>query len=159
MKKYISLMAGIFFSTPIYAESYVYGGEAHFKGALINQSCSVLIDNPASISIKALQSPIQFHFLGCSVDYYSNIVVGLSELNKPDKEIFYTVQSAKNNFDQQVNISGRDSRYSNHKFIRHIDLPEDYDNTSKKSVRVFLNQSLKNTSNQSPLFLLSIFYP
>ena len=64
MKKYITLIAGILVSTHIYAESYVFGGRAHFQGVLINQSCSILIENNAAVSIKTpiLQFKSIFHY-------------------------------------------------------------------------------------------------
>ena len=86
MKKYITLIIGILVSTHIYAESYVFGGRAHFQGVLINQSCSILIENNAAVSIKTPNSPIQINFSLCPVSIYDNLAIGLSEQNSPDKQ-------------------------------------------------------------------------
>lgn len=159
MKRYITLTAGILVSTHIYAESYIFGGKAQFLGVLLNQSCSIFIDSSAYTSIKASQPPIQIHFSTCSVDYYNNLLISLSEPNQLKKEMFTTTAQTKNDFDKEINMQSTEQIRQGQKLIQHIDLPQNYDNDSRKSVRVYLNQSFENSSVQAPHFLISVFYP
>lgn len=159
MKRYITLIAGILANTHIYAESYVFGGKAQFMGVLLNQSCSIFIESSAYASIKASQPPIQIHFSTCSVDYYNNLLISLSEPNQLKKEMFTTTAQAKNDFDKEINVQSTEQILQGQKFIQHIDLPKNYDDDSRKSVGVYLNQSFENSMIQTPHFLISIFYP
>ncbi|MFW1948058.1 hypothetical protein ACG907_09120 [Acinetobacter bereziniae] len=159
MKRYITLIAGILASTHIYAESYVFGGKAQFLGVLLNQSCSIFIESSAYTSIKTSQPPIQIHFSTCSVDYYNNLLISLSEPNQFQKEMFTTTVQTKNDFDQEINMRSIEQTGQGQKFIQHIDLPKNYDDDSRKSVRVYLNQTFENSSVQAPHFLISVFYP
>lgn len=157
MKKYIALIAGISVCTHIYAESYVFGGRAQFLGALLNQSCSISFETSASA--KAPQSPIKIHFSTCSVDYYNNIIISLSEPDQVKKEMFYTVSQTKKDFDKQIKIQSAENARLGQKFIQHVDLPKHYDDDSTKSVRVYLNKPFENSPAQAPHFLISVFYP
>ncbi|MBJ9372084.1 hypothetical protein [Acinetobacter sp. TGL-Y2] len=159
MKKYITLIAGILVSTHIYAESYVFGGKAQFLGALLNQSCSISIESIVDTSTRAPQSPIQINFSTCSVDYYSNLIISLSEPNQLKKEMFTTTAQTKSEFDKEINIQSAEHKRLGEKFIQHIDLPKHYDDESPKSVRVYLNKSFEDSPTQAPHFLISIFYP
>lgn len=159
MKRYITLIAGILVSTHIYAESYVFGGKAQFLGALLNQSCSIVIESTTYASMGAPQSPIQIHFSTCSVDYYNNLIISLSEPNQLKKEMFYTTAQTSNDFDKEINIQSAEYKRLGQKFIQHIDLPKHYDDESPKSVRVYLNTPFENSSTQAPHYLISVFYP
>lgn len=159
MKKYIALITGILASTHIYAESYVFGGKAQFLGVLLNQSCSIFIESSAYASIKTSQPPIQIHFSTCSVDYYNNLLISLSEPNQLKKEMFTTTVQTKNDFDKEINVQSTEHVRQGQNFIQHIDLPKNYDDDSRKSVGVYLNQSFKSPTVQAPHFLISIFYP
>lgn len=161
MKKYITLIAGILVSTHSYAESYVFGGRAHFQGVLINQSCSILIENNAAVSIKTPNSPIQINFSLCPVSIYDNLAIGLSEQNKPTHEMFYTDPKARNDFDinQELNIQSLEQTGLDQKFIRQIDRPERYDSFAKNRIGILLNQTSEKSSAQASNILISVFYP
>jgi hypothetical protein len=159
MKRYITLIAGILVSTHIYAESYIFGGKAQFLGALLNQSCSISIESTAYASTRAPQSPIQIHFSTCSVDYYNNLIITLSEPNQLKKEKFAETVQTKNDFDKEINIQSSEYKHLGRKFIQHIDLPKHYDDESPKSVQVYLNKPFEDSPTQAPHFLISIFYP
>jgi type 1 fimbria pilin len=160
MKKYITLITGILLTTDICAESYIYNGKAQFLGVLVNPSCSVLIRNPASIFIEPSKSPIQIHFSTCSIDYYKNITVSLSEQNKLKKEIFHTDIQVKNNLNKKTNTQSNESISFDQNFIRRIDQPQYNPNDSNQDIHVFLNKPAKFLSIQAaPLILISISYP
>ncbi len=161
MKKYITLIAGILVNTHIYAESYVFGGKAHFQGVLINQSCSILIENNTAVSIKTPNSSIQINFSLCPVSIYDNLAIGLSEQNKPSYEMFYTDPKARNDFDihQELNIQGLQQTRLDQKFIRQIDRPERYDSFTKNKIGILFNQTSEKSSAQASNILISVFYP
>ena len=159
MKRYITLIAGILVSTHIYAESYVFGGKAQFLGALLNQSCAIAIESTVYTSTRAPQSPIQIHFSACPVDYYDNLIISLSEPNQLKKEMFSTTAQTLNDFDKEINVQDAEYKRLGQKFIQHIDLPKHDGSDAPKSVRVYLNKPVENSSVQAPHFLIAVFYP
>lgn len=161
MKKYITLLTAMLIITNIHAESYIWGGRAHFQGVLINPSCSVSIENQALVSIKTPNFPIQIHFSLCPENIYNNLIIGVSEQNKSAQELIYTVPKTKNDFDfnQGLNVQTIEHKNLQPKFIHHIELPTQYDDFLDKSIAVFLNQMQWNSSAHMPNILISIFYP
>lgn len=161
MKKYIIIISGILVSTHTPAESYVFGGKAHFEGVLINQSCSILVENNTSVSIKTPNTPVQINFSMCSVSTYDNIGIGLSKHNQSVREFFYTDAKTKINLNSNKKIELESSLRpnSNQKMIHKIDLPKHYDHFSKNSIAIRLNPESENTYDQKSNFLISIFYP
>ena len=163
MKKYITLLATMLITTHMYADGYVFGGRAHFQGVLINSSCSVLVENPTLVSIGTPDLPIQIHFSLCPVGIYNNLAIGLSEQNKSTEEVFYTNPQTQqeNDFEHHQDLNVRNiepiSRHS--KLIRHIDLPDQYYDFSKKSIGVSLNQIQGNSPVHASNILISVFYP
>lgn len=143
------------------AESYVFGGRAHFQGVLINQGCSVLVHNPLSTQIETPTSPIEVNFSLCPVGIYDNLTISLSELESPQKGEFFI--DAKNRkviyLNNELNIPSLDSISAKQQFIRHIDLPEQYDSFSKNTMDIFLNKPYRDPSVMTSNILISVFYP
>ncbi|MDR0235327.1 hypothetical protein [Acinetobacter sp.] len=159
MKKYMILIAGILVSTHIYADSYVFGGRAHFYGVLVNQSCSISIEETARDAIKTPYSPIQVHFSLCSDSIYDNLAIGLSKQNKQNRELFFTSPHAKNDIEKENNLQNFEALRNDQKLIHHIDQTTHYDSISTTSVNIFLQPTLENVLKQSPNILISVFYP
>ena len=161
MKKCITLIVGILVSTHIYAESYVFGGKAHFQGVLINQGCSVLIKNNAASNITTPDSPIEIIFSFCPVSIYDNLTIGLSEHNKPINEMFHTDIKVKSEFNinKELNINDLKQHRMVHKFIREIDRPKNYESLAKNSIGILFNPLPERPPTQASNLLISVFYP
>jgi hypothetical protein len=159
MKKYMILIAGVLLNTHLYADSYVFGGRAHFYGALVNQSCSISFEQTVQDVIEAPESPIQLHFSLCTDSIYDNLAIGLSKQNKQVPEIFFKFPQAKNDLDKEINIQNFESMSRGQSFISQFDQKTHYGAISTKSVNLFLQPTLKSSLNQSPNILISIFYP
>ncbi len=160
-KKCLVFTIGILVISNSFAESYVFGGRAHFQGVLINQGCSILVEKNMPIHVKTPTLPVHVNFSLCPVGIYDNLTISLSELDRPLKRVFYF--DAKNQnviyLNNELNIPSLDFIDSNKEFIRHIDLPSHYDSFSKNTMGIFLNQGNPNASTQASNILISVFYP
>ncbi len=158
MKKYITLFAGILVCSHIHADSYVFGGQAHFRGVLVHESCAVSVEK-ARVTTETPYLPVQIHFSLCPMSIYDNLAIGLSEANKHTHEIFFTTPQAKNDFDKEINIQGDEYISLGQRLIQSVALPKDDKNIREKSVNVFLNQSIEEPFTPSQHVLISVFYP
>ncbi|ENV91981.1 hypothetical protein P7L54_16380 [Acinetobacter bereziniae] len=158
MKKYITLFAGILVCSHIYADSYVFGGRAHFRGVLVHESCAISVEKNR-LTTKTPHIPVQIHFSFCPMSIYDNLAIGLSEPNKHTQEIFFTTPQAKNDFDKEINIQGYEYISIGQRLIQYITLPKDDQNIKEKSINLFINHNFENTLAQSQHILISVFYP
>ncbi len=158
MKKYVILIAGVLLNTHLYADSYVFGGRAHFYGALVNQSCSISFEQTVQDVIEAPQS--LFNFIFRYAPTVSTIILQLVYLSKINKfQRFFKSPQAKNDLDKEINIQNFESMSRGQSFISQFDHKTHYGAISTKSVNIFLQPTLKSSLNQSPNILISIFYP
>lgn len=143
------------------AESYVFGGRAHFQGVLMNQGCSVLVSKEQSPNIKTPTIPIEVNFSLCPVGIYDNLTISLSELESLTKGEFYIDAQNRNviYLNNELNIPSLNLINVNQRFIHHIDLPTEYDSFSKNTMSIFMNQSYPEKSTLSSNILISVFYP
>lgn len=161
LTKYMIFIGTVLVGSNAFAESYVFGGRAHFQGVLLNQSCSILVERKKPAETKTPNLPVYVNFSLCPVGIYDNLTISLSELDRPLKSEFYL--DAKNQhviyLNNELNIPSLDFVNSNKEFIRHIDLPTQYDRFSKNTMGIFLNQGGKGTSQPASNILISVFYP
>ncbi len=159
--KYVIFVGAVWIGCNAFAESYVFGGRAHFQGVLFNQSCSILVERKEPADTKTPTLPVYVNFSLCPVGIFDNLTISLSELDRPLKSEFYL--DAKNQnviyLNNELNIPSLDFINSNKEFIQHIDLPTHYDRFSKNTMGIFLNQGGKDTFQQASNILISVFYP
>lgn len=81
MNKYLTVLVGIFVFQSAFADSYVFGGRAHFNGTLVNPGCSFSQDS----NLKHLASVNQNHFLelnvsNCASTIYYNLAIAVKDI-------------------------------------------------------------------------------
>ncbi|MFW1745486.1 hypothetical protein ACG9XW_04555 [Acinetobacter guillouiae] len=74
----VCLLLSMFVVFNVHSASYLFGGRAHFQGALINQSCLILVRDTASVNFNRGFRVIPASFKVCPRDVYKNIDVVLS---------------------------------------------------------------------------------
>lgn len=82
MNKYLSVVVGVLLSVESYADSYVFGGRAHFNGSLVNPSCAfTLANNLKHLSHSVAEAQLQLNVSDCSSMTYYNLVIALADAN------------------------------------------------------------------------------
>ncbi|WP_151752066.1 hypothetical protein [Acinetobacter bereziniae] len=82
MNKYLTALVGMFLFQSAFADSYVFGGRAHFSGSLVNPSClfaqkshSKLVEN------RETESDLELSVSNCSSTVYYNLAIALKDAN------------------------------------------------------------------------------
>lgn len=125
-----------------YAESYVFGGRAHFQGALVNQGCLMLVHTK---DIRLIHFNRKFKVFPTSItecpqDVYRNINISLLDKGQPVDGGFYL------KVDKAINQKNES--------LRHFDLVN-----IPGEAALYLNSDYKSVSRGLSGILISVFYP
>lgn len=109
MKKYMVLVAVLAgYSLNAHAASYVFGGRAHFNGALVNPACAIGIDDPSTTSaflIKENHHEVMLAFTECSPWVYTGLSLKFSDIEQQSQKLLkdanQQIDVAENLIDKQ----------------------------------------------------------
>lgn len=80
MHKYLSIAVGLLLALDSYANSYVFGGRAHFNGSLVNPSCAFAQDSNLKHSVNREESVhLKLNVSDCSSMTYYNLSIAFTE--------------------------------------------------------------------------------
>lgn len=81
MHKYLSALVGLLLALDSSANSYVFGGRAHFNGSLVNPSCAFTQDSNLKHSVMstAVDARLKLNVSDCSSMTYYNLSIALSD--------------------------------------------------------------------------------
>jgi len=80
MHKYLSALIGLLLALDSAANSYVFGGRAHFNGSLVNPSCAFSQDSNLKRLVNTeLGTPLQLNVSDCSSMTYYNLSIALTD--------------------------------------------------------------------------------
>lgn len=108
-------------SMDVYAESYVFGGRAHFNGVLVNAGCAIGLDNlpKEQQKLKRNFNEVVLRFSECSPWVFAQLSLNFSDIEQtPQKAFLQTkkeggIAEILKNKQQDMNLdkSGRDRIY------------------------------------------------
>ncbi|MFW1942597.1 hypothetical protein ACG93R_03615 [Acinetobacter guillouiae] len=163
MHKYLSIAVGLLLALDSYANSYVFGGRAHFNGSLVNPSCAFSQDgNLKRLVNTEVDAELKLNVSDCSSMTYYNLSIAFTEAGsvpianvqqsaeqmmylKPGLNLHHSVAQASIPVasDPAIAIERADIELA--AIDETIDLP----------VQLMDGQLNKNSSN----ILMSVFYP
>lgn len=80
MNKYLFVLVGLSLALDSYANSYVFGGRAHFNGSLVNPSCAFAQDSNLKHSVNREESVhLKLNVSDCSSMTYYNLSIAFTE--------------------------------------------------------------------------------
>lgn len=82
MNKYLTVLVGMFLFQSAFADSYVFGGRAHFSGSLVNPSC--LFAQKSNFKFgenRETESHLELNVSNCSSTVYYNLAIALKDAN------------------------------------------------------------------------------
>lgn len=80
MNKYLSALVGLLLALDSSANSYVFGGRAHFNGSLVNPSCAFSQDsNLKHLANTAVDARLLLNVSDCSSMTYYNLSIALTD--------------------------------------------------------------------------------
>lgn len=80
MHKYLSVLIGLSLALDSSANSYVFGGRAHFNGSLVNPSCAFSQDSNLKHLVNTdVNALLQLNVSDCSSMTYYNLAIALTD--------------------------------------------------------------------------------
>lgn len=164
MNKYLAVVIGICISLNTFANSYVFGGRAHFNGSLVNPSCAFVpknnLKNSASLD---LGSFLELNVSNCSSSVYYNLAIALRDNSTIARSSVYQLATGKsfyllpgaNLYHSQIReeaLSQADLDVNgNHQVAELANIDE--------TVALPLPFEVDQVSQNSTNILISVFYP
>lgn len=156
MNKYLAVLIGVCLSLNASANSYVFGGRAHFNGALVGSGCVIVQENNLSPDLLADNKPVlKLDVSNCSPSVYYNLVIVMKYI------------SNNTNISLSQVMSGEHSGLSPEREMRHSisligypnkgEIPEG--DTEYKTVVLPLPIEKNQLPDGNANILISIFYP
>lgn len=82
MNKYLTALVGMFLFQSAFADSYVFGGRAHFSGYLVNPSCLFAQESHSKlVENRETESDLELSVSNCSSTVYYNLAIALKDAN------------------------------------------------------------------------------
>ncbi|CAM9300165.1 hypothetical protein ACBE110449_14545 [Acinetobacter bereziniae] len=82
MNKYLTALVGMFLFQSAFADSYVFGGRAHFSGSLVNPSCLFAQESHSKlVENRETESDLELSVSNCSSTVYYNLAIALKDAN------------------------------------------------------------------------------
>jgi hypothetical protein len=165
MNKYLTALVGMFLFQSAFADSYVFGGRAHFSGSLVNPSCLFAQESHSKlVENRETESDLELSVSNCSSTVYYNLAIALKDANNRHRisdslalpeQAFYLMPGMNlhhSNVYQRSAIS-----QVAHEVTNTAQEPEltNIDETVVLPLSKLSGQSTENSKN----ILISVFYP
>lgn len=96
MNKYLLVLVVMCISLGASANSYVFGGRAHFNGVLVNSACAfVAKDDQKYVEQTQTEWVVEFNVSSCISTVYQNLAVVLQDVNKMKRVSASQAESGK----------------------------------------------------------------
>lgn len=163
MHKYLSVVVGLLLALDSYANSYVFGGRAHFNGSLVNPSCAFTQDNNLKHSANTeVSTPLQLNVSDCSSMTYYNLSIALTDASLASSSVIQQNNEQLIQLKPGLNLHHSVAQVSNPVATEGVSASERadielsaIDETIDLPVLLKGNYFSKNSSN----VLMSVFYP
>ncbi|MCX5466354.1 hypothetical protein [Acinetobacter nematophilus] len=164
MNKYLAVVIGMSISLNTFANSYVFGGRAHFNGALVNPSCAFIPNNNLKhLTTIDLASFLELNVSNCSSTVYYNLAIELrdprniassSNSQSVSEKSFYLLPGANlhhSQVDEGVSSQVALDVNGNQRVVELANIDE--------TVALPLPFEVSQVSQNSTNILISVFYP
>ena len=163
MNKYLSAVVGLLLALDSSANSYVFGGRAHFNGSLVNPSCAFSHDSNLKRLVNTeVGTRLQLNVSDCSSMTYYNLSIAFTDASLASSSMIQQNTEQLIQLKPGLNLHHSIAQLSNPVAIDAVYATEQVgielsviDETIDLPVMLTDGQFSKNSSN----VLMSVFYP